>query len=591
MTAYRTVLSDIRSALRVQGGLDAVLELPGVEGVSGELIDAILEEAGKFATEVLAPLNQPGDRQGSRLVDGVVLTPDGFRDAYRDFAAGGWVGLTAAPRFGGQGLPHLVAAAVSEIWASANMAFSLCPMLSQSAIAALTQHGNDEQKRLYLPKLVSGEWTGAMDLTEPQAGSDVGALKTKAVREGDRYRIKGQKIFITYGDHDLAENILHMVLARTPDAPDGVRGISLFLVPKHLVDYDGGLAAPNDLRCVSLEHKLGINASPTAVMEFGGEEGAVGWLVGAENQGIECMFTMMNDARMAVGIEGLAIAERAYRGALAYARNRIQGRRDGGPATIIQHPDVRRMLLIMKARVAAVRGLIYYTAGALDGAERHADVAERDRLQAIVDLLTPVVKAWSSDIGVEVASMGIQVHGGMGYIEETGAAQHYRDARIAPIYEGANGIQASDLLRRKLMRDGGAAARALIGEMAAFDQPLSHANDADMAVIRHSLASGVAALRRATDWLVETHGHDPDLAAAGATPYLNLLGTVAGGWRMAHAGLAALDGDGDGDGAARRATITTARFYADQELCRTEAMARVVSDGGASVMTLGEDQF
>ena len=584
MSAQTSTLSDIRAALDTQGGLDHVMALPGHEDLSGDLVDAILEEAGKFATEVLEPLNQPGDRQGSRMVDGVVVTPDGFRDAYAEFAAGGWVGLTASPDHGGQGLPHLLAAAVSEIWSSANMAFSLCPLLSQSAITALILHGSDAQQRLYLSKLVSGQWTGTMNLTESHAGSDVGALATKAAPEGDHYRIVGEKIFITYGDHDLAENIIHMVLARTAGAPDGVRGISLFLVPKILVNDDGGLGPPNDLRCVSLEHKLGINASPTAVMVYGEDAGAIGYLVGAENQGMECMFSMMNDARMAVGIEGLAIAERAYRDALAYARMRVQGRRDGGPATIISHPDVRRMLLSMKARVAAARGLIYYTAAALDGAERNADADERTRLQLTADLLIPVVKAWSTDIGVDVASLGVQVHGGAGYIEETGAAQHYRDARIAPIYEGTNGIQASDLLRRKLMRDGGAAAHALIGEMEVLDEPLSRANHGDLAVVRQSLAPAVAALRRATDWIIETQGNDPDLAAAGATPYLALFGTVAGGWRMAAAGLAALADDDD-------AAMTTARFYADQELSRAEAMARVVTHGGTSVMALAEDKF
>ena len=584
MTDYAAPLADIRFALDAQGGLDDVLRLPGAEDLSAELIDAILEEAGRFAGEVLSPLNQPGDRQGCRMVDGSVVTPDGFREAYGNFAAGGWVGLGAAPEYGGQGLPHLVSVAVSELWHGANMAFALCPLLSQSAIAALTDHGSEEQKRHYLAKLISGEWTGTMNLTEPQAGSDVGALKTRAAPEGDHYRIKGQKLFITYGDHDLAENIVHMVLARTPGAPDGVRGISLFLVPKFLVNDDGGLGAPNDLRCLSLEHKLGINGSPTALMAYGEGEGALGTLVGAENSGIDCMFTMMNHARIAVGNEGLGIAERAYQGALAYAKERVQGRRDGAPARIIQHPDVRRMLLSMKARIAAVRGLIYYTAGALDGAERHPDQAERARCQATADLLTPVVKAWSTDVGVEVASTGIQIHGGMGFIEETGAAQHYRDARIAPIYEGANGIQASDLLRRKLMRDEGAAARALIGEMTALDEPLSRANHADMAAIRHSLSLGVAALGRATDWLVETHGRDPDLAAAGATPYLGLFGTVTGGWRMASAALAAL---ADGDSA----RITGARFYADQELSRASSMATIVTHGGTSVMALEEDQF
>ncbi|MFP6731445.1 MAG: acyl-CoA dehydrogenase [Alphaproteobacteria bacterium] len=590
MTAFTAPLADIRAALNIHGRLDDVLRLPGCEELSPTLIDAILEEAGKFANEVLAPLNAPGDRQGSRLVDGEVLTPDGFAQAYAGFADGGWAGLTADVQFGGQGLPHVLEAALSEIWSSANMAFSLCPMLSRSAIKALSSHGSDEQQRLYLPKLVSGHWTGTMDLTEPQAGSDVGALKTKAVRQGDHYRIKGEKIFITYGDHDLAENIIHMVLARTPDAPPGVRGISLFLVPKFLVNPDGSLGERNDLRCVSLEQKLGIKGSPTAVMAYGenaaNDGGALGWLVGVENQGLECMFTMMNDARIAVGIEGLAIAERAYQGALAYARERVQGRRDGAPASIIQYPDVRRMLLTMKTRIAAVRGLIYYTAQALDGAVRHGDPDERARCQATVDLLTPVVKAFSTDMGVEVASLGIQVHGGMGYIEETGAAQHYRDARIAPIYEGTNGIQASDLLRRKLMRDKGAAAHALIADMEALDEPLSRANHADMAAVRRSLAKGATALRRATDWLVETHGSNPDLAAAGATPYLVLLGTVTGGWRMAAAGLAALNNGDEGC-----AGIGCARFYADQELSKAEAMASVVTDGGSSIMALSEEQF
>ncbi len=587
MTSYAAPLADMRFVIHELAGLEAVAALPGYGEATPDLVDAILEEAAKFGGEVLAPLNQPGDRQGCVFENGVVRTPDGFPDAYARFVEGGWNGVPFDPEYGGQGLPWLVSTAVSEIWHAANMAFSLCPMLNQGAVELISDHGSPERKALFLPKMISGEWSGAMALTEPQAGSDLGQVRTKAVRDGDHYRISGQKIFITYGEHDLAGNIVHMVLARTEGAPTGIKGISLFIVPKFLPGGDGTLGARNDMRCVSIEHKLGIHASPTAVMSYGDGGGAVGYLVGEENRGIECMFTMMNNTRLAVGLEGVAIAERAYQQARGFALERIQGRALGGsdaPVAIVRHPDVRRMLLSMKARIAAARGLIYYTAAALDGAERHGDEEERARLQLKADLLIPVVKAWSTDRGVDVASLGLQVHGGAGYIEETGAAQHYRDARIAPIYEGTNGIQASDLLRRKLMRDGGAAAHALISEMEALDEPLSRANRGDMAAIRHALAPAVAALRRATDWIIETHGADPDLAAAGATPYLALFGTVAGGWRMAVAGLAALD---NGDGAA----LTTARFYADQELSQAEAMAHVVTHGGTSVMALPEDKF
>ena len=593
MTEIAAPLADIRFALAAQGGLDTVLALPGCEALSGELIDAILEQAARFATEVLAPLNQPGDRQGSRLVDGVVVTPDGFRQAYADFAAGGWVGLTAAPEFGGQGLPHLLAAAVSEIWSSANMAFSLCPMLSQSAIFALTIHGGDRLRRLYLDKLVSGQWTGTMDLTESHAGSDVGALKTKALPDGDHYRIVGEKIFITYGDHDLAENILHMVLARTPGAPAGVRGISLFLVPKFLVDDDGVPGALNDLRCVSLEHKMGINGSPTWVMSFGegggvdGGGGAVGYLLGEENWGIEYMFTMMNNARLAIGVEGVGVAERAYQHARDYAAERVQSRAIGGAdssdsVTIDNHPDVRRMLLSMRVQTEAMRALALYAAAQLDAAKRHPDEAQRKDAQARVDLLIPVVKAWSTDTAIDVTNTGIQVLGGAGYIEESGAAQYLRDVRITAIYEGTNGIQALDLVGRKVARDRGAAVQALIADMRTT-VPAGQDGD-DMGVIRDALSDGIDAWSEATDWIVETCPEAPEVAAAGAVPYLKLMGIVAGGWLMARAARTAAKRLEKGDDSPfYPEKMVSARFYADHILVQAPALAATVTRGWTAV--------
>ena len=445
---YAAPLKDMRFVLEHVAGLDQIARLPGGDAADPELVEQILAQAGAFAAEQLAPLNVVGDRQGSRLENGVVRTPEGWREAYRQHVDGGWNSVPFEPDFGGQGVPWLVATAVNEMWQSANMAFALCPLLNMGAVELLSAHGSPEQKSVYLAKMVSGDWTGTMNLTEPQAGSDVGALRTRAVAENGHYRIKGQKIFITYGEHDLTENIVHMVLARTPDAPPGSRGISLFIVPKFLPGPDGRPKDRNDLRCVSLEHKLGIHASPTAVMAYGDNDGAIGFLVGEENRGLEYMFTMMNNARLNVGLQGVAIAERAYQQACAYARTRVQGREFGasGKAAavpIIRHPDVRRMLLTMRAATEAARALTYYAFAALDLAKRHPDAAERARHQARVDLLTPVAKAWSTDIGVEVASIGIQVHGGMGFIEETGAAQHLRDARIAPIYEGTNGIQGA----------------------------------------------------------------------------------------------------------------------------------------------------
>ncbi|MGF1610258.1 MAG: acyl-CoA dehydrogenase [Kiloniellales bacterium] len=602
MTGYHAPLTEMRFVLEAVAGLGEVAALPGYEETTPELVEAVLGEAGRLAGEVLAPLNQTGDREGSRFENGVVRTPAGWAEAYRRYVEGGWNALPFEPEHGGQGLPWTLAAAVQEMWQSANMSFALCPLLTQGAVELLQVHGTSEQRASYLPKLVSGEWTGTMNLTEPQAGSDVGALKTKAVRDGDRYRITGQKIFITYGEHDIAPNIVHMVLARLPDAPAGTKGISLFLVPKFLVREDGSLGPRNDLRCASLEHKLGIHASPTAVMAYGDNGGAVGTLVGEENQGMACMFTMMNNARLSVGLQGLAIAERAYQQALGYARERVQSaaldKPMHGPVPIIAHPDVRRMLMTMKAQVEAMRALAYTTAAALDRAKRHPEAGERAEAQALVDLLIPVVKAWLTDLGCEVASLGVQVHGGMGYIEETGAAQHFRDARIAPIYEGTNGIQALDLLRRKLARDEGEAARRLFAEMQRSLDELRSLPGEDIKALRDGLLPGLASLEDATGWLLGALKEKPVRAAAGASPYLRLFGTVVGGWLLARGAVAALkrlgeDGAGDQAGGAAflRAKPVTARFYAENLLPQATALAAAVMHGADSTLALEDEQF
>ena len=596
MIPYTAPLKDIWFVIDELIGLETVNSLPGCDGATEDIVQAILSEAGRFAAEVLAPINRSGDLEGCRLENGVVTTASGFKDAYRQFVDGGWNSLAFDPEYGGQGLPWLVATAVNEMWDSANLAFSLCPLLGVGAVDMLFAHGTREQKDTWLPKLISGEWAGTMNLTEPGAGSDVGALRTKAVKDGDHYRITGQKIFITWGEHDMAENIVHAVLARVEGAPDGIKGISLFLVPKFLVNADGSLGPRNDLRCASLEHKLGIMASPTAVMAYGDNEGAVGYLIGEENRGIEYMFTMMNNARLGVGLEGVAIAERAYQQARDYATTRVQGRDlsdpSAGPVTIIHHPDVRRMLLTMKANVEAARALTYLAAASLDVARRHEDGATRDYHQRRTDLLVPVVKAWSTDLGVETASLGVQIHGGMGFIEETGAAQHYRDARITPIYEGTNGIQALDLVRRKLMGDRGASARELIDEMRATETELAAASNG-LAQIRGALGDGVATLGHATDWMLGGHENGVLSAAAGATPYLRLLGTVTGGWLLAKSALAAaraLDEDG-ADTAFLEAKISTARFYAENIMPQAAALARAATSGPDTIMALEEAQF
>jgi len=561
-----------------------------LDGGAADVADPILAEAAKFAAAELDPLNQPADRIGSVLENGVVRTPPGFREAYRRYVEAGWMGLACAPEHGGQGLPLSLATAVVEMWNSAAMSWALCPLLNFGAIELLQAHGSPEQQTLYLAKMVSGEWTGTMNLTEPQAGSDLGALRTRAVpasdaRWGEHYRISGQKIFITYGEHDLTDNIVHMVLARTPGAPPGSRGISLFLVPKLLPDNAGRPGERNDLRPLRLEEKLGIHASPTCVMSYGEGEGAVGWRVGDENRGLECMFTMMNSERLLVGVQGVAIAERAYQQARDYARTRVQGqplgmKRGATVPPIIHHPDVRRMLLSMRAGIEAMRALTYLAAAAIDRSRHAADEKERFRAQRRADLLIPVVKAWCTDLGVEIASTGVQVHGGMGYIEETGAAQHLRDARIAPIYEGTNGIQANDLVGRKLGRDKGEAARELFAEMRADLAGLG--GEAGWAPIHRGLAEGLDALERATEYLVAA---EPALAAAGSAPYLALFGTVAGGWLMARLSQAARARAAHGFAAAK---LATARCYAEQYLARAPSYLPAVM-GGATVMGFDPD--
>jgi 3-(methylthio)propanoyl-CoA dehydrogenase len=563
-------------------------------GEAAEVADAILAEAGRFAAAELDPLNQPADRIGSVLENGVVRTPPGFREAYRNYVEAGWMGLACAPEHGGQGLPLSLATAIVEMWNSASMSWALCPLLNFGAIELLAAHGSPEQRALYLAKMVSGEWTGTMNLTEPQAGSDLGALRTRAVpasdaRWGEHYRISGQKIFITYGEHDLTENIVHMVLARTPDAPPGSRGISLFLVPKFLPDAAGNPGERNDLRALRLEEKLGIHASPTCIMSYGDGEGAVGWRVGEENRGLECMFTMMNSERLLVGVQGVAIAERAYQQARDYARMRVQGQpigvprpegRDAGKLAIIHHPDVRRMLLTMRAGIEAMRALTYLAAAAIDRSRHAGDEKERFGAQRRADLLIPVVKAWCTDLGVEIASTGVQVHGGMGYIEETGAAQYLRDARIAPIYEGTNGIQANDLVGRKLGRDKGEAARELFTEMRADVAGLGGA--AEWGPLHRSLTEGLDALECATEYLVAA---EPALAAAGSAPYLALFGTVVGGWLMARLAGAAGARATPGFAAAK---LATARSYAEHYLARAPSYLPAIM-GGATILGFDPD--
>ncbi len=556
MTPYTPPLDQMRFVMSRVAGLAQVGHLPGLEAAGTDVVDQVLDEAGRLAVGVLAPLNQVGDEAGAVLERGAVRTAPGFRDAYRAFADGGWMGLPFPEAVGGQGLPRLVNTAVAEIWNAANTSLMLCPLLTQAAIEALIDHGSAELQGLYLPRLMSGAWTGAMCLTEPQAGSDVGALQTRAEPAEDGYLIRGQKIFITFGEHDLAPNILHLVLARLPGAPAGTKGISLFLVPKFLANPDGSLGRRNDLVCLKLEHKLGIRGSPTCVMSYGEGGGAMGYLVGEENAGMRCMFTMMNNARLAVGHEALGLAERAYQQALAYAQERVQGRHAGRPARLVDFPDVRRMLVTMRSQIAAMRALAYETAAWVDRSEHEPDSEARRKATGRVALLTPVVKAWCTDLAQEIASLAIQVHGGMGYIEETGVAQHYRDARILSIYEGTNGIQAMDLVSRKLGVEGGDLPWPLFAELKA---ELASSDPQ----LRPGLERALSTLASATRQLQQA---DEERRGAAATPYLRLFGATMGGFLLAR-GAACAAGDPGGT-----AWPGLARFYVRQLLPQAVAL-------------------
>lgn len=592
MSDYRAPLKDMMFAVRHLSGMSSVQTVSGFEGVDTDLVETVFDEAAKFAQSELAPLYELADREGTRVADGQVSVPSEIKGVYQQFVAGGWGGLPFDPEYDGQGLPHIVATPVMEMWKTANMAFSLCPMLTHAAVEAIHVHGSDDLRQTYLGKLVSGEWTGTMNLTEPQAGSDLAAIKTKATPAGDHYRLSGRKIFITWGDHDMTDNIVHLVLARIDGAPDGVRGLSLFLVPKYLVNADGTLGARNDVVTVSVEHKLGIHGSPTCVLSFGDGAGAVGYLVGDENQGLACMFTMMNHARLAVGVEGLAMGELAYQKALTYAKDRVQGFVPGeGRVAIIRHPDIRRMLMTMKAYTEAMRALAYVASAALDLCH-HSDESERQAASARIDLLTPVVKGWSTEVGQELASLAIQVHGGMGYVEETGVAQVYRDARITTIYEGTTGIQANDLVGRKFLRDGGQAMAAVLEEIRALD-PLLEQRGESCAAIRAALSDGGAQLEGAGRWLLDKGPADADSVAAGAVSFLLLAGTVFGGWQLARSALAAAEclDAGDSDRSFLEAKIATASFYADQIMPRAVGYAAAVKAGAGSTMALNEDQF
>ncbi|HYN11193.1 MAG TPA: acyl-CoA dehydrogenase [Burkholderiales bacterium] len=591
MSSYTAPLRDMRFALNELAGMAEVAKLPGYDEATPDTVDAILEQASKFSSEVLDPINYSGDQEGSKWSAGEVRTPKGFRDAYRRFCDGGWNALPFEAEWGGQGLPRLVSTPVQEMWKSSNLSFSLCPLLTQGAIEALLLRGSDELKQAYLPKMVEGKWAGTMNLTEPQAGSDLSLVRTKAERAGGHYLVSGQKIFITYGEHDLTENIVHLVLARTPEAPEGVKGISLFIVPKFIPDKDGSPGERNGARCASIEHKLGIHASPTAVMVY---DKAVGYLVGEENRGLETMFIMMNAARFAVGLEGVAIAERAFQRALAFAKERLQGRDlvEGGKAVpIIRHPDVRRMLMLMKSQTEAMRALAYTTAASLDFSQKSPDEKERIRHQAFVDLMIPVVKGWCTETGIEIASLGVQVHGGMGFVEETGAAQYLRDARITTIYEGTTGIQAMDLVGRKIAREGGATARQWLSQLKKLDAELARSANPDIQSIRSHLSKGTQAVADCVDFIVAAK--DPRAAFAGAVPFLKLMGIVAGGWQMARSALVCERklASKEADASFHQAKIATARFYGDHVLVQAGALRDTVVSGAAGVMALSEDQF
>ncbi len=593
MSEYRAPLKDMEFVLKQVAEIGTILELNDYADIEEDLISAILDESAKFTSQVLAPLNQVGDQHGSTCKDGVVSTPPGWKDAYNQFIEAGWNGLAFDPQFGGQGLPWLVATSVQEMWHASNMSFGLCPLLTQGAIRALESHGSEDQNEVFMSKLIAGEWAGTMNLTESHAGSDLATIRTRAVAEGDYYRITGQKIFITYGEHDLTDNIIHFVLARASDSPEGVKGISLFIVPKFLVNEDGSLGERNDLRCVSLEHKLGIHASPTAVMSYGDNEGAIGYLVGEKNRGLEYMFTMMNLARHAVGVEGLAIAERAYQQALAYAKQRVQGSAVGtkkrGP--IINHPDVRRMLMTMKSLTEAMRCVAYYTSAVFDLSNRYPDLDKRKEYASYLGILIPVVKAWCAEMGNEVAYIGVQVHGGMGFIEETGAAQYLRDARITPIYEGTTGIQANDLIGRKILHNQGDNIARIITliEKTCSDSVREQATSS----ILSALDDAVVELRNATQWVCEKGKLNPQITAAASVGYLHVLSLTVAGWLMAKSATKCVEElrkDG-ADSEFLNAKLITIKYFATHIMPRTKSYADAVIRSSEIALELTENQF
>ena len=593
---YVAPVKDMLFVMNELAGLSEVVAYPSYAeaGADVDLAPAILEESAKFNQDVVAPLNWPGDQNPSSLKDGVVTTTPGFKDAFEQFAAAGWQGVVHPAEFGGQGLPKLIATACFEMVHSASLSFALCPMLTDGAIEALLTAASPELQERYVPNMISGEWTGSMCLTEPQAGSDLSMVRARAVPEANgTYKIFGTKIFITYGEHDMAKNIIHLVLARTPDAPEGVKGISLFVVPKFLVNADGSLGERNDVHCVSIEHKLGIKASPTAVLQFGDHGGAVGYLVGEENRGLEYMFVMMNAARFAVGMQGIAVAERAYQKAVQYAKDRVQSRDlagSTGPVAIIHQPDVKRMLMTMRAYTEAARALAYYAAAAYDAQHAAPDEAVRKSNQALYEFLVPIVKGFSTEMSIEVASLGVQVHGGMGFIEETGAAQHYRDARILTIYEGTTAIQANDLIGRKTVRDGGATAKAFSAKIAETEKELAASGSADAKAVLKQLSIGRAAFDEAVAYILANAKTNTKAVYAGSCAYLRLAGLVLGGWQMAR-GLLAAERLRDSDPAFYNTKIATARFFIENLLPQAQGLATSIVEGGYSANALEVEQF
>jgi alkylation response protein AidB-like acyl-CoA dehydrogenase len=593
MSEYQAPLKDMQFVINELAGLDSLTQLPGFEDATPDMVEAILDQSGVLANEVFSPLNQSGDEHGTHIEDGVVVNPPGFKEAYQQFVENGWQGIDQTVDYGGQGLPFLVGAATAEMWYASNMALALCPLLTSGAIGAIEKHADEALKKRFLEKIIAGEWSGTMNLTEPQAGTDLAAVRTRAVPEDNHYRISGQKIFITWGEHEMSDNIIHLVLARLPDAPEGVKGISLFLVPKFLLNDDGSPGERNDLKVVSVEEKLGIHASPTCVMSYGDQDGALGYLVGEPNNGLTCMFTMMNHARLGVGIQGVGISERAYQRALAYAKERVQGNAPGieGRVTIIHHPDVRRMLMQMRSLAEASRALCYVSAAEYDRAHKESTEEERAKHQRRVDLLTPVAKAWSTEMSQEVASLGVQVHGGMGFIEETGAAQYMRDARILTIYEGTTGIQGLDLMGRKIMRDKGMALAELIADLNSFKIELESKN-ADLSAISGPYAVALKTLEDVSQWFLQEAAGDPDLAGAISVNYLMLLGNVVCGWLMAKSALVArrhLDAGSDDE--FYRNKIKTSTFFAEHILSRCEGLRYAVQAGSGSVMSIAIDDF